>query len=57
LVLWGERDPFLSGRLLDHLPGYVPRLSTSFRNAGHWLQNELPDDVNSLLIDFPRRNS
>jgi len=54
LVLWGERDLSLSGRVL--LPGvarYVPDVRVErFANAGHWLHHDLPEQVNRRLVEF-----
>jgi pimeloyl-ACP methyl ester carboxylesterase len=53
LVLWGEQDPFLSPRLTDDLERWAPQLCVERNpNSSHWLQNETPDWVNKLLIDF-----
>jgi pimeloyl-ACP methyl ester carboxylesterase len=53
LVLWGERDPFLSTRLLEGLSPWVPDLRVErFPNASHWLQNDAPVEVNRALIEF-----
>jgi epoxide hydrolase 4 len=54
LVLWGEQDLSLSGRvLLPDLPRHVPGVRMErFANAGHWLHHDLPEVVNRHLIDF-----
>jgi pimeloyl-ACP methyl ester carboxylesterase len=55
LVLWGERDPFLSMRLLNGLSEWVPKLRIErFPIASHWLQNDAPHEVNRALIEFCR---
>jgi pimeloyl-ACP methyl ester carboxylesterase len=55
LVLWGERDPFLSQRLLKHLDRWVPNLCIErFPNASHWLQNDDSATVNHRLLQFFR---
>lgn len=55
LVLWGEKDPALSTSLLKGLGRYAPRLRiVRFPDAGHWLQNEAPAEVNAALIEFLR---
>jgi epoxide hydrolase 4 len=53
LVIWGDRDPALSTLLLNGLERVVPRLSIHrIPDAGHWVQNEAPDEVNRVLVDF-----
>ena len=54
LVLWGEQDLSLSGRVL--LPGlarHVPDVRVErFADAGHWLHHDLPEVVNRHLTKF-----
>jgi epoxide hydrolase 4 len=54
LVLWGDRDQALSGRLLLHgLEKYVPRACVErFSDAGHWLHHDLPEVVSARLVAF-----
>jgi pimeloyl-ACP methyl ester carboxylesterase len=53
LVLWGDRDPALSTNLLDGLQEVAPRLRIRrFADVSHWIQNEAPDEVNRLLVEF-----
>jgi pimeloyl-ACP methyl ester carboxylesterase len=55
LVLWGERDPALTVGLLDGLERVAPRVRVRlFPDAGHWIQNEAPAEVNRELVDFLR---
>jgi epoxide hydrolase 4 len=55
LVLWGERDPALTVGLLEGLDRVAPRVHvTRLRDAGHWIQNEAPVEVNGALIEFLR---
>jgi pimeloyl-ACP methyl ester carboxylesterase len=55
LVLWGERDPALGVFLLDGLARYAPRSRIHrIANAGHWVQNEAPAEVNRVLLEFLR---
>lgn len=57
LVIWGERDTALSIRLLEGLSDYAPRLEVvRIADAGHWVQNEAPAEVNETLIRFLSRN-
>lgn len=53
LVIWGEQDPFLSVRLTEDLAPWVPELRVQrLADASHWVQNDVPDRVNSLLVRF-----
>jgi epoxide hydrolase 4 len=53
LVIWGERDPALSRTLLDGIERFAPRVRVHrLPDAGHWVQNEAPDEVNALLLQF-----
>jgi pimeloyl-ACP methyl ester carboxylesterase len=55
LLLWGERDAYLSLRLTEGLDAWVPNLRVvRFPDVGHWIQNEVPEQVNRLMIDFLR---
>ena len=54
LILWGGCDAFLDPRLAPYLQR---RLAPKARlhlipNAGHWLPEERPQEVNGLLWDF-----
>jgi pimeloyl-ACP methyl ester carboxylesterase len=55
LLVWGERDPYLSVRLTDGLSRWVPDLCVErIADASHWIQNDVPDHVNGLLARFFR---
>lgn len=60
LYLAGERDPGLAmpgmRQIIDAMPALVPRLTASriIEGGGHWIQQEKPDEVNALLIEFLR---
>jgi pimeloyl-ACP methyl ester carboxylesterase len=55
LVIWGERDPYLGVQLLDRLDRWVPDLRIErIADASHWVQNDVPERVNRLLIEFCR---
>ena len=56
LVIWGERDRFLSRRLAEPPPLWVPNLLRVERlpNASHWVAEDSPRVVNTLLFDFLR---
>ena len=48
----GEDDPV--GKWAPINPDYYDNLVSShkIKNAGHWLQQEKPDEINKLLLDF-----
>lgn len=52
-IIWGEHDPALGVELLEGIDRVVPH-NHIYRipNSSHWVQNEAPDEVNSILIDF-----
>ena len=53
LVLWGELDPVLGVELLHGLEEWVPNASViRYPQAGHWLNQELPKDINLALRTF-----
>ena len=57
LVIWGERDPALGVQLLDGIERFAPRARVHrIPHASHWVQNEAPEEVNRLLLDFLRRD-
>jgi epoxide hydrolase 4 len=53
LLLWGEQDPYLSPSLTEGLGPWVPDLRVvRLPDASHWVQNDAPERVNRLMIDF-----
>lgn len=53
LLIWGERDPYLSPLIPDRVRPMVPDLRIDrIPGAGHWVQNEAPDHVNRALVSF-----
>jgi pimeloyl-ACP methyl ester carboxylesterase len=54
LVIWGERDRFLSRRLSEPPHLWVPNLVGVKRlpDASHWVAEDRPLEVNTLLLDF-----
>jgi len=60
LYLVGERDTGLAIPGMHEIIGAMPQIVPSLRasrvvpRAGHWLQQEAPDFVNSALIEFLR---
>jgi pimeloyl-ACP methyl ester carboxylesterase len=58
LVIWGERDPALTVGLLDGLETVAPRVQVHrIPDAGHDVQNEAPQEVNQVLMDFLLRTN
>jgi pimeloyl-ACP methyl ester carboxylesterase len=53
LLLWGERDNYLSPRLTEGLQSWVTNLSVvRFPDVSHWIQNDAPERVNWLMVEF-----
>lgn len=53
LIIWGEHDPALGIELLEGLEKVAPHVKIHrIPDAGHWVQNEAPDEVNQLLVSF-----
>lgn len=63
LYLVGERDTGLAipgmDRIIEAMPEIVPRLCATkiIPGAGHWLQQEAPQEVNKALIEFLKSGS
>jgi epoxide hydrolase 4 len=59
LVIWGEKDRFLSRRLAEPPRLWVPNLIRVKRlpDASHWVAEDCPLEVNTLLLDFLRSPS
>lgn len=50
LVLWGEQDIAISIEVLDGMEDYVPDLTVKrFPDASHWVQQDVPEEVNAEL--------
>jgi pimeloyl-ACP methyl ester carboxylesterase len=53
LVIWGEKDPALVPEVLDGLGRVASRARVHrLADVSHWVQNEAPDEVNRVLIEF-----
>jgi pimeloyl-ACP methyl ester carboxylesterase len=53
LVIWGMQDPALGSFLLHGLERFAPRLRIHcIQQASHWVQNEAPDEVNRVMLQF-----
>jgi pimeloyl-ACP methyl ester carboxylesterase len=54
-IIWGERDPALGIELLEGIDRVAPRNHVyRIPNSSHWVQNEAPDEVNGILVEFLR---
>jgi epoxide hydrolase 4 len=55
LVIWGERDRYLSTELAQPDRTWVPDVRVErLVDASHWVQVDQPEKVNALLLDFLR---
>ncbi len=53
LLVWGEQDVALGIELTHHLEEWVPDLRVRYLpESGHWVQQEQPEQVNRLLLEF-----
>jgi pimeloyl-ACP methyl ester carboxylesterase len=53
LVIWGDRDPYLSCQLTRNLERWVSDVRVEhLPNASHWVQNDAPEVVNRLMLEF-----
>ena len=63
LFIAGTRDAVITGslgkRALDEMESVVPNLAQKILidGAGHWIQQERPDEVNAALIEFVRAHA
>ncbi len=50
LVLWGEKDVAIDLHVLDGMEDYVRDLTVKrFPHASHWVQQDVPDEVNAEM--------
>jgi epoxide hydrolase 4 len=55
MMIWGERDRYLGLHLTEGYEGWVANLRlVRIPDASHWIQNDVPERVNALLIEFLR---
>ena len=54
LLIWGEDDPFLGKQLTEKTDEFIdaPFRLEFIKNCSHWVQQEAPDEVNRLILDF-----
>jgi pimeloyl-ACP methyl ester carboxylesterase len=56
LMIMAEDDVVLSPAMADGMERFVPDLEKALiRKCGHWTQQEHPDQVNTILIDWLKR--
>jgi haloalkane dehalogenase len=53
-LVWGMRDPIL-GRVINHLGRLRPDAKITKTQAGHFLQEEVPDQLAAAILDVVRR--
>lgn len=49
-LVWGDRDPVL-GRVRTHLERLLPRAKVTRTSAGHFLQEEVPEQIAEAIVD------
>ena len=56
LMVTAELDAVLPPSAAAHMPGLIGDLETvNIKGSGHWTQQEKPDDVNRIFIEWVRR--
>ena len=56
LMIMAEDDAVLSPAMADGMETYVPDLEKALiRKCGHWTQQEHPDQVNTIMLDWLKR--
>lgn len=53
-LVWGKRDPIL-GRVINHLQRTRPDAKVTTTGAGHFLQEEVPDELAAAIRDVVAR--
>lgn len=53
LMITAELDAVLTPAMAEHMPAFIGDLETRMvKGSGHWTQQEKPDDVNRLMLDW-----
>ncbi|GAX76007.1 hypothetical protein CEUSTIGMA_g3450.t1 [Chlamydomonas eustigma] len=52
LLLWGKRDGALGVELIYNIKEVAPKVETEMLDCSHWVQQDEPDEVNSLMRKF-----
>lgn len=53
-IVWGDKDPVL-GRVIHHLARLRPDATVVHTAAGHFLQEEVPDELADAIVDVVHR--
>lgn len=53
-VVWGDRDPVL-GSVVRHIARLLPHTTMTRTSAGHFLQEEVPEEIAAAVRDVVRR--
>lgn len=53
-IVWGDRDPVL-GRVRSHIERLMPEARVTRTRAGHFLQEEVPDEIAAAVRDVVAR--
>lgn len=57
LLIWGEQDIALGLRLTEDLDAWVDTLEVRrIPDSGHWVQQEKPEQVNALMLEFLKKS-
>jgi pimeloyl-ACP methyl ester carboxylesterase len=54
LIIWAERDVYISRQLAEPDRKWVPDFRVERIDCSHWIQNDQPERVNELILDFLR---
>ncbi len=53
LMISAEKDPILRPEATEGMEAIVPNLTRHLvRNSGHWTQQEQPEEVNRVIIEY-----
>jgi pimeloyl-ACP methyl ester carboxylesterase len=56
LMITAEKDAVLTPAMAEHMPGLIGDLEMHMvEGSGHWTQQEKPDEVNRLMLDWLAR--
>ncbi|MFC3070666.1 alpha/beta fold hydrolase [Phenylobacterium soli] len=56
LMITAEKDAVLSPEMAEPMPAFIGDLETHMvKDSGHWTQQEKPEDVNRLMLDWLNR--
>jgi len=54
-MISAKNDPILTPQSADGMERHIPNLTKRLvGNCGHWTQQEQPEEVNRLILDFLR---